>query len=156
MDIWKAEQSVVESMNEIVIAHHPDLTPYIKQIALIFREKAAKSGGAVILGKTKKTPMLVNLLGEVEYCFVIELAADEWHSLTTEQRTALLDHHLCACRVELDPKTSDPKFFIAPPDFVGYRGEIERHGLWRPEPEGEEDEGPNPIMDIFGKQKGDT
>jgi len=149
MDIWKAEKSVVDTMVTIVTAHHPDLAPYVDQIAVIFREKASKVGGFVILGKTKKTPMLVNLLGDVEYCFVIELAADEWQSLNTEQRTALLDHHLCACRVELDKKTSDPKFSIAPPDFVGYRGEIERHGIWRPQPEGAAEDGPNPVMELF-------
>lgn len=151
MDIWKAEQHVVDMMVDLVNKYHHHLAPYVDQIAVIFREKAAKTGGCVILGKTKKAPLLVNLLGNVEYCFIIELAADEWTGLTTEQREALLDHHLCACRVEIDKKTGDPKFFIAPPDFVGYRGEIERHGIWRPSPE-PDDGGPNPVLELFGKE----
>jgi len=155
-EIWKAEQSVVDIMIKYVTAHHGHLAPYVDQIAVIFREKASKVGGCIVLGKHKKAPLLVNILGDVDYTFIIELAADEWHSLNTMQREALIDHHLCGCRVDINPKTGDPKFYIAPPDYVGYRGEIERHGLWRPEPEGAEEDGPNPVLEAFGVQKGDA
>lgn len=151
MEVWKANQDVREIVKKIITNHHPMLVVYEDQIGLIFREKASKAGGQVVLGRTKKATVLLGVLGDVDYKFIIELASDEWHELNTMQREALLDHHLCACRVEEDEKSGNVKFFIAAPDFVGYRGEIERHGIWRPDPE-EGEPGVSPIEELFAKK----
>lgn len=150
MDVWKANEDVRGVAVDLIANYHPHLAVYIDQIAIVFREKAAKAGGQVVLGKSKKATILLGVLGDVDYKFIIELAADEWSRLTSDEQKALIDHHLCACRVDEDAKTGNVKFYIAPPDFVGYRGEIERHGIWRPDPSAEEP-GASPIEQLFSK-----
>jgi hypothetical protein len=130
MDVWKAGKDVTDQVESLIMKHHHDLAPFTKEIAVLFREKASKSGGVAVLGRSKKSPPILNVLGDGDYKFIIELAADEWANLTDTQKVALLDHHLCACSVEQD-KNGEDKFMITPPDFVGYRGELERHGIWR-------------------------
>ena len=148
MDMWKADKDVMAKVEELVANFHPHLALVDSEIAIIFREKSAKAGGQAILGKSKKASPLLGVLGDVEYKFIIELAGDEWSGLTEAQRTALLDHHLCALQVEENPQTGTMKCFIAPPDFIGFRGELERHGIWRDI----EDEGANPIGKLFGNE----
>jgi hypothetical protein len=134
MDIWVAGEDVMDRMRGLIATYHPHLGQVDKEIAILFREKASKAGGKPVLGKTRKAPGILSILGDTEYKFIIELAADEWAGLSFDQQTALLDHHLCACRVEEDEDTQDIKCSLAPPDFIGYRGEVERHGIWRPDP----------------------
>lgn len=114
--------------------HHPDLILVEDEIAVIFREKSSKRGGKVILGKAKKAPALVGILGETDYKFILEVAFDEWDGLSNKQRSALLDHLLCACRVEENPNTGEMRCFIAPPDVSFFWDELDRHGDWRPRP----------------------
>lgn len=132
MDVWIAEDDVQETMRELISQYHPDLVAVEKQTTLVFREKATKAGDGVFLGKSKKAPPLLGVLTDTDWKFVIELAWDEWQSLNSKQRVALIDHHLCACRVELDQKTQDVKrCYIQPPDVAFYKDEVERHGFWR-------------------------
>lgn len=154
MDVWKAKDDVRGQVTRLIANFHPMLAVYDDQIAVVFREKASKAGGQVVLGRTKKATPLLGVLGDVDYKFIIELAADEWGDLDLKQREALLDHHLCACRVEEDDKSGSTKFFIAPPDFVGYRGEIERHGIWRPDPSATD--GISPMEALLGTRGGET
>lgn len=135
MEMWVANQETQERVKDLISKFHPMLASIDKEIAVLFREKASKSGGKPVLGKSRKAPGILSVLGDTEYKFIIEIASDEWQSLSYDQQTALLDHHLCACHVEEDEETRELKFSIAPPDFVGYRGELERHGIWRSDPE---------------------
>lgn len=150
MDIWKANDDVRDIVKELITNYHPHLAMSLDEIAVVFREKASKVGGQVVLGKSRKATILLGVLGDVDYKFIIELAADEWSHLDPAQQRALLDHHLCACRVDEDSKTGNLKFYIAPPDFVGYRGEIERHGIWRPDPSANTP-GASPIEQLLGR-----
>ena len=50
---------------------------------------------------------------------------------------ALLDHILCACKVEEDEKTGDIKYRIAAPEVSFFWDELKRHGDWRPLPQQE-------------------
>ena len=132
MDVWEADKSLYDTVKELIANHHTDLVDVEDEIAIIFREKASKTGdGRVHLGKSRKAPPLLGVLTTTDYKFVIELAGDEWNSLNNKERLALLDHHLCACRVEKDQTTGEiKKCWIQPP--VGfYREEVERHGWWR-------------------------
>ena len=132
MDVWVAEDEVMESVRELIANYHPDLVAVEKQIAVVFKEKAGKAGDAIILGKSKKAPPLLGVLGDTDYKFVIEIAADEWQSLNNKQRLALLDHHLCACRTEEDQGSGEIKrCYVQPADVSFYKDEVERHGFWR-------------------------
>lgn len=132
VDIWIASSDVQDVVSKLIATHHPDLALVSDDIAILFREKASKSGGNVILGKTKKAPNLLSVLGNKDYKFILELAADKWMDLTGEQQTALLDHLLCHCGVEEDPKSGDIKYTIKSPDLYFFSQELERHGNWRP------------------------
>jgi hypothetical protein len=138
MDIWLAGNDVFGEMQNILREHHPQLLPIQDEIAVIFREKAAKRGGKVSLGATRKASSLLSLLGQKEYKFVIELAADEWQSLPSPEKTALLDHYLCACGSKEVEKTGETKWFVEPPDVMFYWDELDRYGAWRSKPEEEE------------------
>lgn len=130
-DLHEANGQVYEIMRDLIKNYHPDLASVDKEIAIVMRPKAGKSGGQVILGKTRKAPGLLGVLGPVDYKFIIELAGDEWNNLTDTQRVALMDHHLCACNVEIDEVSGEIKCSLNSPDFVGFRAELERHGIWR-------------------------
>lgn len=129
--------SVRESMTRLVAKHHPDLAEVVDRIAIIFREKASKSGGQLVLGKAAKASEREALLGRKGWVFVIELAGDQWGNLNDRQRMALLDHCLCACKVSY---TDDGrKFSIRKPDFWFFQGEIERWGIWQTLEKGEDE-----------------
>tara|TARA_B110000503_G_C6750074_1_gene251214 strand:+ start:27 stop:488 length:462 start_codon:yes stop_codon:yes gene_type:complete len=132
VDIWIASKDVTDVITTLIANFHPDLALISDEIAVLFREKASKSGGRVVLGKTKKAPSLLSLLGGKEYRFILELAADEWKTLDGKQQTALLDHLLCQCSVEEDEKSGDIKYTIKSPDLFFFSAELERHGNWRP------------------------
>jgi len=133
-DKFEANDEVYTLMRNLIANYHPDLASVDKEIAIVMRAKAGKSGGQVVLGKTSKAPWQLGVLGSREYKFIIELAGDEWNNLTDKQREALMDHHLCACGVDIDDVSGEIKCQVLPPDFVGYRGELERHGIWRTAP----------------------
>ena len=147
-DFWKANKEIQQQMLDLIGQNHPDLALVSDEIIVVFRDKAGKSGGQVVLGNSKKVAPLANALGNTDYKFVLELAADQWEQeLTSKQRKALLDHLLTACRCEEDPKSGDLKCTIAKPDIMAFRENIERYGMWFPK---EDDEPPPaPIEQIF-------
>lgn len=150
-DMHEASEQTYEIMRDLIKNYHPHLASIDKEIAIITREKAGKSGGQVVLGKTRKAPGILGVLGSVDYKFIIELANDEWNNLTDKQRLALMDHHLCHCSVVEDENTGDLKCSLLSPDFVGFRGELERHGIWRTTPTDGGSE-KTPIEQMFGEQ----
>lgn len=132
MDVYMADDDIQNTVKELIANHHPDLVMVEDKIAVIMREKASKAGDAVFLGKSKKAPAIMAVLGTRDWQFIIELADDEWQSLNNKQRVALLDHHLCACRVDVDEQSGGVKrTYIQPPDVSFFRDEVERHGFWR-------------------------
>jgi len=153
--IWKAEESIVDTMKELIKAHHPDLFLLQDEIALVFREKAGKSGGEIVLGKSRRASPMFGVLGDVNYKFIIELAADEWENLTSKQQKALLDHHLCACRCDEDPSSGELKCYLAPADVEMYFDEFDRWGDWRPRPS-EDDRPISPVEEMFSTEVKDA
>jgi len=145
-EIWKAEDSVVQSMKDLVTKHHPHLIMVIDEIAVVFKEKSSKVGDVDIVGKTAKAPPLLGILGDTDYKFVITLAADAWTNMSDTERYALLDHHLCACGAEED-KSGNPKYFVRIPDVSFFQGEIERNGFWRTTGSAAD---PNVLQELFG------
>jgi len=130
-DVWEAGQEVRDMVAKLVADHHPDLSLVLDNIAILFKEKATKSGGVVIPGKSKKAPGVIEILGKKPFVFILEIGGDEWLTFSNTQRVALLDHLLCACRMKSEEETGEIKYFLAPPDFSFYKDEIVRHGIWQ-------------------------
>lgn len=155
MDYWKANKDIHGKVMELIGQNHPDLSLIAEEIVVIFREKASKAGGQVVYGKASKVPEKMKAVADEDYKFMLELGADAWENdLTSRQQEALLDHLLCSCRCEEDPKSGKIKLSIAPPDLVAFRENYERYGLWFPR-EHDEDEGPvdeaeDAIAEMFG------
>lgn len=151
MDVWKAGEDIHSLMKEILKRHHVErLFDLEDKITILFREKSGITGGRVIHAKTRKaSPMLKVLHPEDETMFLIEIGAEEWLAFGDKEKSALLDHHLCSIHVE-EGKEGSRKFKIAPPDFVGYKGEIERHGVWRYLNTHDEEDEEDVIDSLFG------
>jgi hypothetical protein len=160
MEYWKADKDVHNKVMELIGQNHPDLALVAEEIVVVFREKASKSGGQVVYGKASKVPEKTKAIADEPYKFMLEIGADSWENeLTSRQREALLDHLLCACRCEEDPKSGEFKLSIAPPDLAAFRENYERYGLWFPR-EHDEDEGPvdevdNAVAEMFGVNEGE-
>lgn len=133
MDRWKAGEAIQESIKTLIGQAHPHLVDICDDIIVIFKEKASRKGGQPTLGKTSKAPALISLLGEREYQFVIELAADTWNQLDDTQKMALLDHQLCFIGGEEDEKTAEMKYHLTSPDISYFSDEVLRNGHWRPD-----------------------
>lgn len=146
--VWKAGNDVMDTMRSLIANYHPHLAVCDKEIAILFKEKASQVGEAVVAGKTKKAPAILGILGEIDYKFIIEIGADVWQEMDDKQRLALLDHHLCACRVEENEKSGDYKFFVAIPDVAFFKDEVTRHGFWRTSGAPAE---PDLITEMFGE-----
>jgi hypothetical protein len=151
MELTKAGKDVYDLMKSVLQRHHVDRLYMVEdQIEIIFREKASCPGGRVIQGKTKKAPPLLKALSESEAIFIIELAMDEWVKMDPSEKEAIIDHHLCSMMVDENAQTGNISYKIAPPDFIGYRGEIERHGVWRYLNTADEEDGETVIEKLFG------
>jgi len=147
VEYWKANKEIQEKIQHLIGQHHPDLAIISDEVVAVFREKAGKAGGQVVLGNSKKVAALANALSGTEFKFVLELAADQWeHELTSKQQEALLDHLLTACRCEEDPKSGDFKLTVAKPDIMAFSENIERYGMWFPR---EGDQEPTPVEQLF-------
>lgn len=128
---WKAADDVMATMRDLIAKYHPHLALCDDEIAILFKEKATVQGEVTIMGKTSKASELFGVLGDVKWKFIITLAADQWSTLSDAERVALLDHHLCACKADENASTGVVSYKVVPPDVAFYKGEIERHGMWR-------------------------
>ena len=145
-EIWKAEDSIVQSMKDLVGKYHPHLALMVDEIAIVFKEKSSTVGDVDVVGKTSKAPPLLGVLGDTEWKFVITLAGDAWTKMTDTERLALLDHHLCACGVKED-KDGNLKHYVKIPDVSFYEGELKRNGFWRTSGKAPD---PGVLQDMFG------
>lgn len=103
------------------------------RIEYVWRDKASKSNGRVVLGKARKVSGLNAFLiqeGEAEDLFVVEIAADTWGRLELPQRRALVDHELCHLRVDHDDDGM-PVLSMRGHDLEEFACIVERYGLWK-------------------------
>ena len=89
MDTWEAGADVWEMVQHHISHNHPALALVDKEIAVIFRGKASKTGGQVVLGKSRKAGALFKVLGKHDFKFILEIAGDEWKVLSNAQQVAL-------------------------------------------------------------------
>lgn len=157
-EFWKSNEDIHQMMRDLITKNHPDLillvglTRETDEIVVVFKEKAGKSGGQVVLGNSKKVAPLANALGNTNYKFVLEVAADQWENeLDSKQREALIDHLLCACRVEEDLKSGEMRCSVVKPDVSAFRENIERYGMWFPKEESEGSDSGDDVADVLGK-----
>lgn len=153
-DIWEAGKDIYKAVNSLIGKYHPHLAEVSDQIFIYFKEKASTPGGVVVAGKTRKAPSLLaqGLVTENHrhITFLIEIGHDYWRTLDDRQKTALLDHHLCA--MTANENESGTSFGVKPPDFVGFRDEVERWGLWRPT---QNPKAPTLVEQMFGRDGDD-
>lgn len=134
MERWNAGPDVMKMVTTLIAKYHPHLVLVEKEIAVVFREKAIEKAGKVFLGGASKMGWQISVITDkkFQHKFIIELGADVWQNeLDETQRLALLDHNLCSMKVE-DDKEGGYKYSLRPPDFVAYKEEVERWGMWRP------------------------
>jgi hypothetical protein len=147
-EIWKANKEIHQQVLDLIGKNHPDLALVSDDIVVVFKERAGKSGGQVILGNSRRVGAMANAIGGTDYKFVLEVGADQWEQeLTSKQREALLDHLLTACRCEEDPRSGDMKCSVARPDIQAFRENVERYGMWFPVEEEEE----SPVEQLFSE-----
>ncbi len=139
MTSYSAAPVVERIAEKLIAAHHQHLATV--PIRYVWRDKAARSKGNIVLGKARKISglgaHLVHLVrddeppDEVEF-FVIEIAADVWPKLNETQRTALVDHELCHLGVEIPEQDQERKLVLRGHDLEEFAAVVQRHGLWRP------------------------
>lgn len=121
---FHAPKEIIKMAESIIAQYHPHLLDC--SIGFIMRSEAPISNGKVTLGKARKVSAEQRV--HIDFDFIIWLADDWWHNhLNDAQRTALLDHELCHCRLD-----DDEKLWIAPHDVEEFNCIIERHGFWWP------------------------
>jgi len=129
MKYTRATSNMMSIVKRIVSVHHRRLDG--AKIAVVCREKAAKTHGRTIMATASKPPPGLKPLLDDDYSFVITIAADTWNTLTPAQRKALIDHELCHCVFKED------KPAMRGHDLEEFGEIVERHGFWRKD-EGEE------------------
>lgn len=133
-DRWVASQDLHDELVKLIANHHPhlvELTTSDHPIVIIFKERSSKVGGKPVLGKTLKAPKILELLGEKNYSFILEVGDDAWHLLSEEQKIALLDHLLCFIGAEENEQNGEMSYYLKSPDIFYFQEEQERHGAWR-------------------------
>lgn len=137
MSEWRPAPEVAAIAADLIPKYHPSLLTEGVTIRYVFRRKATKSAGRVILGTARKVGGIPALLAEHEPdehylkragLFVIEIAEDEWDALDGDQRVALVDHELTHCWVNDEGPL---KLEIVGHDVEEFAQIVERHGLWK-------------------------
>lgn len=124
---YQPPKHVIELVESTLKRYHEHLED--ARIGVLFRDEAPQSGGHATLGMAKKVSPDAQAAG-LAYDFILWFAEDTWMQLTTEQRTALVDHELMHCEYVL--RDGEWKAKIRPHDFEEFNEIIARHGLWWP------------------------
>lgn len=120
---------------KLIADHHTHLTDV--RVEFVFRDKASKSNGKVVLGKARKISGLNAFLARDpdatygEDFFVIELAEDEWLEMPASKRRALVDHELCHCTIDFDEDKGIVTLGLRAHDVEEFKEIVDRHGLWK-------------------------
>ncbi len=152
-EYFVAREDIQKMAWELIRKQHPDLAGSLNagDLIVVFRDKAAKSGGKAILGAARKAAPLANALAGEHYVFILELPQDEWENLLdSKQKEAALDQLLCSCRATTNKKTADVKFSVVRADYQVFRENVERYGMWFPKGEdGSSEEDKDVVGEMF-------
>lgn len=126
---------------KIIKASHPTLAKI--PILYVWRAKATRSHGSLVLGSTSRLSGRAGMLYAAAVAgegnpydaeldedddhtrYVIELPSDVWILLEENQRDALLDHYLTRCKID-----DEGRLALRSP-VAEFAEIVERHGLWR-------------------------
>lgn len=144
MTNYNQAPAVANIAAQLIKEHHKHLIG--QRIEYVFRDKAQKTKGKIVLGMARLISGLNAFLSTDEDAeepgepyFVMEIAYDTWKELEGEQRLALVDHELCHfwCEDVVDEKTGEEgtRLAILPHDVEEFANIIQRHGLWKPDVE---------------------
>lgn len=125
---------------DLIAAHHEHLAD--ARIEFVFRDKANKSHGRIVLGTARKVGGLNAYLARAITTepedlepgppfFLIELALDQWLELDDNGRRALVDHELCHCLAAVDDETGELVLSTRGHDLEEFTEIVDRHGLWK-------------------------
>lgn len=126
---------VEEIARKLIREHHRHLTNV--EIKYVFSDKPMRRGGKETWATARKVGSLAAFLAgqdaddEQGTFFVITVTEPIWNLLSPEKRTALIDHELCHCWVDLD--SEEPKLVLVGHDLEEFVQVIARHGLWHDE-----------------------
>ena len=115
-------KEVLSIAQELIALHHPFLSAC--NIGFVMRDEAGASGGKTVPAHTTKVPDKIRPHLTQELDILIVIAEDQYSGLSTDQRTALIDHELCHITVSKSGWTTCAH------DIEEFREIIERHGLW--------------------------
>jgi hypothetical protein len=122
---------------DLIPKYHPHLTNV--RIEYAFGDKTPKHGGKEVWGYVRKISSLPAYLasqpgdqkaGDTTPFFVMVISEDVWVNLYPDKRTALVDHELCHCGVEVDDE-GNHKLILIPHDMEEFSSIVRRYGLWR-------------------------
>lgn len=131
---WKANETVTDLAQELIGKHFPDLALIDKKIGFKFKEKAGKASGMPKFCSVSKAPPILDVFGDGDYEFIVEIAYDIWINVTDQQREACLYHCLSHMAVEEDLENPlGYKCSLNRPDVpASFRDEIDLYGAWHP------------------------
>jgi len=116
----------------IIERHHPSLRG-ARILYCFTTAKRTRNGRTVYATAQKLSPVDRFLTADTEDSdegadFLILIGAEEWESLDTAQKKALVDHELSHCVRDEEGNAS-----IVGHDLEEFRAIVERHGLWSPD-----------------------
>ena len=121
---WVCDAPVIELARELIHEHHPHLAD--ADILLLFRDKATKKAGRLILGTASKISDQERAIAGRNWDFKIILAFDTWVGQSKVFHQALVDHELCHCA-----GNSVDGWEMRAHDLEEFVDVVERHGLWK-------------------------
>lgn len=128
---------VKEIANDLIEKYHHHLKDI--RIEYVMSDKTPKSGGKEVWGQVRKIGSLPAFLaadqdhqkaGDAEPFFVMIISEPIWENLLPTKKTALVDHELCHCGVEVDDE-GKVKLTLIPHDLEEFTSIVRRYGLWR-------------------------
>ena len=99
MPIYSQCKAAARIAADIIEKHHPDLHKAGVKVVWIFRDRAGKSGGRIVLGRASKRSSRDRFLTDVGAHVIVEISEDQWDEMNPQQREALIDHELCHIKV---------------------------------------------------------
>lgn len=102
MEVWKAGNEVAELIDKVQKRFHKHLED--ARIACIFNDSQSFVKNRFNWGKVTRFSPVAKLFQDEKHDFLITLCSDAWASVLNQgQREALIDLHLCCCKVEMKP-----------------------------------------------------
>lgn len=143
--LYGGMNAVKEIAEKLIPKFHDGLAT--AHILYVCRNKASKSGGKAVPGKTYKPSPLYKYLTMDSLAaqedhklmdrsswpqadFIVEVALDVWNEMSPVQRTAVVDHLLSRCVGVEDEKTGEIKFAVRSPNVQEFPEVAERNGTW--------------------------